>query len=184
MGQIVMMSNFPGHVPQVEAEIWNKLHNDLLQTTYQYNTTIPSGSCEVQLKIEIDRGGGFDNGYSYTILEAPVKMKQLFYFTLQNPTFLFNLGKLFGKQTVLSDYPEFDDQVRIKTNNLLRVKEIFTSESNWLAFTCLNQDFTFSLSTIHQNPVLKLRIEDGITDTTLLMPLVTAFCSVLSQLHT
>ena len=78
-------------------------------------------------------------------------------------------GKFFGMEDIEIGFGEFDDKLIIKTNDQLRIREIFSDDAVRAVFQSLT-DFTFGIThhhssgTVHDKPFLELQIEVGITD--------------------
>lgn len=168
-----------------EDEIWQKINAEFLinPDPLQYSVMIQQGNKQVVLDIDIDLGGGFESGFETTTLAAELANPTDFRFGLHQQHFSDEIGKFFGMEDVEIGFPEFDKKLIVKTNDRLKVREIFSDESVRKVFERL-EDFTFGI-THHKAEnekkarFLELEIESGITDPKKLREIYHAFFSVL-----
>jgi hypothetical protein len=172
-----------------EAEIWQQLRTDMAQdaSLMQYTALLEQEGRKVVLDIDIDPGGGFEGGYAFTRLSAPLQTRDEFKFHIHDEGFLADVGKLLGMQDVVIGYPEFDDKVIVKTNNKERVHQLFSDAGVREVFSSL-PDFNLQVKEHEQDDIqqsfLELEIEEGITDPDRLRNIYHAFYAVLTALET
>jgi hypothetical protein len=171
------------------AEIGKQLEAALTgnENLLQFTTLIEQQGRRIVLDIDIDPGGGFEGGYAFTRLSAPLQAKDDFKFHLHDEGFLADVGKLFGMQDVVIGYPEFDDKVIVKTNNKDRVRNIFSDAAAREVFSSL-PDFNLQIKEQEQDDnllsFLELEIEEGIAEPERLRNVYNAFYTVLAALDT
>jgi hypothetical protein len=172
-----------------EEEVWQQINEDLIQNPdlLQYRAIIHQQNKEIMLDIDIDLGGGFEGGYATTILSAPFRNPEGFKFALHEESFFDDLGKFFGMQDVKIGYPDFDDQIIVKTTDESRVRTFLNDDT--IREGLLNlKDFTFEVvlpddgDTENNDSRLELIIEEGITDPARLRPLYDLFFSTLNMI--
>jgi hypothetical protein len=171
------------------AEVEQRLEAELAgdESLLQYNALIEQQGRRIVLDIDIDPGGGFEGGYAFTRLSAPLSTNDNFKFHIHDEGFLADVGKLFGMQDVVIGFPEFDDKVIVKTNNKDRVKSIFADTTVREVFSSL-PDFHLQVKEEelddNQQSFLELEIEEGITEPHRLCNIYKAFYTVLVALDT
>src|SRR5438270_10532687 len=111
---------------QTEKEIWEKLCEAL---KYEdgipgYQAVIEKGNRTIFLDIDIDPGGGFENGDASTSFRSGIETEGDFRLVVYNENLIADVGKFFGMQDVIIGYPEFDKKVIIKTNDPERTKQV------------------------------------------------------------
>ena len=145
-------------------DIWQQVSADLSgQEVYEYNVLLVQDGRQVELEIDIDLGGGFEGGYSFTSFKAPVTSERDFRFALHHKGLIDTVGKFFGMEDVVIGYPDFDETLIIKTSDRERTRRIFTDVNVREIFQSLRL-FTLHLTHHHKEPFLELTIEEGITD--------------------
>ncbi len=171
-----------------EAAVWPQVEADLLRNedVYGYSLLISQGDTHVMLVIDIDPGGGFEGGYAFTTLSAPLQSDSDFSFAIHHEGFLDEVGKLFGMQDIETGYAEFDKKVIVKTNEKNNVKKLFAGDDVREAFKTL-ENYKFH-TTWHQEDdkeirQLELVISDAITDPGLLRRLYHSFFKVMLALE-
>jgi hypothetical protein len=160
-----------------EQDVWNQLADDLANDILEYAVILKQDGNTTALQIDIDPGGGFEGGYAFTSLIAPVANPTDFKFAIHHEGFLDEVGKFLGMQDVKIGHAEFDDNVIVKTNDEEQVKKIFNQDSARNIFINLT-DYNMHISR-HPEPQLKLEIEDGITDVNKLRSIYNSFYAVL-----
>jgi hypothetical protein len=169
-----------------EYEVWIQLKADLQKQEglMEYSVAINQNGRKLMLIIDIDPGGGFEGGYAFTTLSAPLQQQIDFKFAIHKEGFFDEVGKFFGMQDIVIGYPEFDDKVIVKTNNENKTRKVFESAETRDVFKTL-KDYRFEI-THHHNPqtnkeeqYLELVIEAGINEPALLQPIYHAFVDVL-----
>ncbi|WP_018615445.1 hypothetical protein [Segetibacter koreensis] len=175
---------------KTEEEIWQKINAQFLANPdpLEYSAVIEQGKRKVVLDIDIDLGGGFESGFESTTLTAALLTIPVFRFAIHEKHFTDEIGKFFGMEDVEIGFAEFDEKLIIKTNDRLRVKEIFSDELVRKIFESLS-DFTFGITYHNRDnetnvPFLELYVEHGITDPIKLREIYHAFISVLMLLDT
>src|SRR5882757_3247211 len=81
-----------------------------------YSVWIHQGSTKIFLQIDIDLGGGFESGISFTRFTAPVIHTAGFIFTIRSEGLLEKVEKLFGMKDIIIGYPAFDKKFMIRSN--------------------------------------------------------------------
>lgn len=164
-------------------DIWQQVSADLSgQDVYEYNVILVQDGRQVELVIDIDPGGGFEGGYQFTSLKAPITSESDFRFALHHKGLIDTVGKFFGMEDVVIGYPEFDETLIVKTSDRERTHRIFSDVNVREIFQSLNS-FTLHLTHHYQEQFLELTIEEGITDAEVLRNLYDAFCKVLSGIE-
>lgn len=169
---------------ETEDEIWQQVRPDFEgEELLGYNVILQTPNSAVELDIDIDLGGGFERGFEITRLVAKLPATNDFKFALHKEDFLDEIGKFFGMQDVKLGYEDFDKHVVVKTNDEARIKELFADEQLRLFVLSLEEDFNLSLSKDHEEKVLALEIEKGITDVTVLQKLHGWFLQLLDAVR-
>lgn len=170
---------------RTEDEVWKQINAGfpLNPAPLDYTAVIDLGNRKIVLDIDIDQGGGFEGGYETTMLSAELHTSPAFRFAIHPEHFTDEIGKFFGMEDVEIGFPEFDGKMIVKTNDRLRVREIFSDESVRKVFETLN-DFTFGIrhhkaDDAKKAPFLELLIYTGITSPGKLREIYHAFFSVL-----
>lgn len=65
---------------------------------------------------------------TYTRMRAPFKNLEKLYFKIYREGLFSNLGKLFGMQDISVGYEKFDENFIIKSNNEIKIKQLFSYE--------------------------------------------------------
>ena len=169
-----------------EEEIWQQISADFAadEDLLEYNVVLHQGNRQVLLDIDIDPGGGFESGYEFTRLTAPVQKKNDFRFSIYHEGFIDKMGKFLGMEDVITGYPEFDEVLIVKTNDAEKVKAVFSDSSVRATFQAMTD---FKLHITHHHPkdgetndtFLELEIQVGITDSAELKEIYHAFWKVL-----
>ena len=168
--------------------IWQELEADLNKEdeVLEYHAILQQDNRRVLFDIDIDLGGGFESGMSVTTFNSYLYNRDSFRFAIHKQGFVDEIGKFFGMQDVVLGYKEFDDHFIVKTNDEARAALIFADEETRATLTAL-PDLSFGI--VHylleagngKAPFLELRIEDSITDPSLLKRIYTVFFNVLVQ---
>jgi hypothetical protein len=179
-----------------EEDTWQQVITDLKEAPVplQYKTVFGHNDTSITLVIDMDPGGGFEGGFEFTSLSAPLPIqftslkasvsKTDFRFALHDEGVMDRVGKVFGMEDTHIGFPEFDKQLIVKTNDAARVKKLFSNAPVRKVFQALS-DFTFQIS--HEdgkgNPyTLEFMIDRAITDPKELRKLYNAFAEVLDKL--
>ena len=169
---------------QNEEEIWQQVRPDFEgEELLGYNVLLETPTSLVELDVDIDLGGGFEGGFEITRMVSKIPATNDFKFALHKEDFLDEIGKFFGMQDVKLGYEDFDKHVVVKTNDEARIKALFADEQLRLFVLSLNEDFNFSLSYNHEEKVLALEVEKGITDVAALQRLHARFVQVLERVQ-
>lgn len=146
---------------QTEADIWNEVNNDFSTgIPANYHVNIHHNNKNIVLNIVSSPGGNEEGGYEYTSLTTSLPAKNDFEFLIQPEDFLNRIGKFFGGQDVVLGYPEFDNNVLVKTNNPERLKALFADEDTRKTFVMLS-GYSFGITTDSetQRKVLELHMQ-------------------------
>jgi hypothetical protein len=168
---------------QTTEEVWEQINTDFatLDSLNDYHIVIEQAGRHITLDIDIDFGGGFEGGYEITALTAPLPPTS-FRFAIHPQDFLYEIGKLFGVQDVAIGYPEFDKNVIVKTNDEVKVRQLFADPDTREIFQSLS-GYSLSITEDENDKVLlELNIQRGIIDADELLPLYTAFYNILNSL--
>ena len=169
---------------QTEEEIWQQVRPDFEgEELLGYNVLLETPNSLVKVDVDIDLGGGFEGGFEITRMVSKIPATNDFKFALHKEDFLDEIGKFFGMQDVKLGYEDFDKHVVVKTNDEARIKELLADDQLRLFVLSLNEDFNFSLSHDHEEKVLALEIEKGITDVSALQKLHAGFVQVLGKVQ-
>jgi len=172
-----------------DEEVWKQIEADFSAEPelFQYNAVIKYQGWIIDLVIDIDPGGGFEGGYAFTALSSELKNVDDFRFSLHHQDIIDEIGKLFGMQDLKIGIPEFDDKVIVKTNNSIRLKDLL-SDSEIRTLLQSLPEFHFHIAhhssqkTEVEGALLKLNIEEGITDPKVLRKVYNMFINVLTKL--
>lgn len=166
---------------QTEEDIWQQVRPDFEgEELLGYNVLLKTPNTAVELDVDIDLGGGFEGGFEITRLIAKLPADNDFKFALHKEDFLDEIGKFFGMQDVKLGYEDFDRHVVVKTNDEARIKQLFADEQLRLFVLSLEEDYNLSLSKDHEEKVLALEIEKGITDVSALQKIYSQFVQLLN----
>src|SRR5690606_2052783 len=150
---------------------WEEVQGFLrdVKLPFQYAKTFVHQNNNINLTIDIDPGGGFESGYEFTSLTAPVPVQftslssplpddQTARFALHDAKVIDRIGKFFGAEDVELGYPEFDQKLIVKTNNREFTRKVFHNEEARAVFRDLKE---FSLEIVHHpdtNPAYTLEL--------------------------
>lgn len=178
-------------------ETWEEVQEFLkgVSLPFQYSKTFYHNEKNVNLTIDIDPGGGFESGYEFTSLSAPVpvqftsissplKKNPALLFALHDAKVIDRIGKIFGAEDVELGYSEFDKLLIVKTNDKDALRLVFSDQDVRQTFRELKE---FSLEiVVHENgnPAhsLEFIIDRAITEVDELKKIYSAFTAVLDKL--
>jgi len=170
-----------------EEEIWSQLQEDVkddIPFVDNYEVVVKQQDTTVQISIEIDFGGGFESGFESTTFVSQLYLAKPFHFLLQREGFLVEVGKLLGMEDVEIGDLEFDERVRIKTNDVDRIKQVLHGQEN-KTFIQSWESYELSLSSDTDDPhilVFKLQLEEAIVNPTELRTYYHVFRSLLKEI--
>jgi hypothetical protein len=174
--------NITGDAP----EIWHQINSDFISGSdlHNYQVSIQHEDRNIDLDILSSPGGSAEGGYDVTTLTSQLPAHTNFYFSIHPEDFLNKIGKLFGMEDVVLGYPEFDNNVIVKTNNAHRLKRIFAAPEVREVFQSLS-GYSFR---IHKHPekegdYLELMIQRSLINAGELKKVFDAFCHVLDFLN-
>ncbi|GAB2797188.1 hypothetical protein GCM10027275_48270 [Rhabdobacter roseus] len=179
---------------QNEEEVWQKIRADLAQKKdiLDYQATIRQQNRTVELRVDIDLGGGFESGISTTRFKAALPTTDEFKFKIYEQGLLSEVGKLFGMQDVKIGYEDFDAKFIIQTNDEERVKVLFADETTRTTLLAVADsvlsNLTFEinipdyLDAAFTEKTLELSVEEGIMDPAQLQAMYHVFMRVLTVL--
>ncbi len=157
---------------------------------FQYKTVVEHNGHAVTIDMDLDPGGGFEGGFEFTVLTAPVPVQFTslsakvsdndFRFALHDEKGLDRIGKFFGMEDVKLGYDELDRHVIIKTNNKDVAREVFSDPETRQVFSTL-KDFSLQL-TGDEEMNLELMIDRLVDDPLELRSIFEAYISVLEKL--
>jgi hypothetical protein len=176
--------------------VWQKITEDFLNPVvpFRYKTMLSHNSIAVTVLIDMDPGGGFEGGFEYTSMSAPlpiqftafrsgIKNAGEFRFALHDEGVLDRVGKFFGMEDTDIGYKEFDKQLIVKTNDTSRVKTVFKDPQARKVFQGL-KDFTLQIMEDgNENLILELMIDRAILDAAELKKVYNAYAAILDQLQ-
>lgn len=173
---------------RTQDEVWEKITAQFLDDPdpLEYSAVIEHESRKIALNIDIDLGGGFESGFESTTFAAHLNTSPSFRFAIHEKHFTDEIGKFFGMEDVEIGFEEFDKALIVKTNDTLKLKDIFSDSAVRAVFQSLT-DFTFGITHHHASgdlpgePFLELQIEHGITNVERLRQIYNAFYSVLAK---
>jgi len=174
-----------------EETVWKRITSDLSKDSspLEYHVLIYHDVKKVQLDIDIDPGGGFESGFESTTLSAVVPDLHEFKFSIHHEDLIDMVGKLFGMQDIIIGYPEFDDKLIIKTNDAVKIKNIFSDKKTRQIFQSL-KGFTLHTGsrnigdTDNKEDFVELTIDRGVLDMEELRKIYAAFVNVLIAIDT
>jgi hypothetical protein len=174
---------------QNEDEVWQQVEAHLTQNEVplQFGAVIQQQGKAVLLDIDIDLGGGFESGISFTTFRAPLHSSDGFRFALHREHFTDEIGKFFGMQDIKIGYPDFDRRIVVKSNDESRVRALFADDVLREALVSL-PDFCFGIissstpKTGTDTDFLELSIDEGILDPMRLRSLYHVFFQILCAL--
>jgi hypothetical protein len=174
-----------------EETVWKRITSDLNKdnSPLEYHVLIYHDVKKVQLDIDIDPGGSFESGFESTTLSAVVPDLHEFKFSIHHHDLVDMVSKLFGMQDVIIGYPEFDNKLIIKTNDAVKIKNIFSDEKTREIFHSLRR---FTLHTGSRNigdtdnkeDFVELTIDRGVLDLDELRRIYKAFVTMLIAIDT
>ncbi|MDB5193296.1 MAG: hypothetical protein JWQ96_2859 [Segetibacter sp.] len=139
-------------------QIWQQINQDLHipGTIGDYHVLIQKDNHNIKFDTTSSPGGGDEGGYSITSFSSPLTSPTNFRFDIHPEDFINRLGKLFGGQDVVIGYPEFDNNLIVKTTDAQQVKTIFANPQVREVFQGLSG---FSLSVIDDEDSNGSRLE-------------------------
>lgn len=171
-----------------EEEVWKQLNTDLSNANLlSYKVAVVQGLKKISLTIDIDPGGGFESGFSTTVLLSPLAKDNDFRFVVHTRHLTDAIGKLFGMQDVVIGTTDFDEKFIIKTNNEEKVKALFNDSAVRNTLLSL-PDFTLEITeennsdNPYKNNMLQLYIEEAIVQPAQLRPVYHIFVQLLQWL--
>jgi hypothetical protein len=145
-------------LPDYGINNWDQVAADLqaAEVPLQYKAIFNHGLTPVSLIIDMDPGGGFEGGFEFTSLSAPVPVQftslkadipgnDPFRFALHEEGFIDKVGKFFGMEDIEIGYEEFDKNIIVKSNDKDKVRAVFADPKVRQVFQTLS-DFTIQLS--------------------------------------
>jgi hypothetical protein len=173
-----------------EEELWQQVEQDFAKDPdpFEYSAILTQGGRDVTLVIDIDPGGGFENGYESTVLSAPFHNADHFKFALHHEGFLDEIGKFFGMQDLEIGDAAFDAAVVVKSSDATRIRTLLQDGALRSTLQELT-DFTFEIVLPHgeeteqNHSQLRLTLNDGVNDPESLRPLYRAFFQTLVALE-
>jgi hypothetical protein len=172
------------HIQGSPVEIWRQINDDFATSgrISDYNVVLDYDGTVTELDIDSSPGGSEEGGYDTTVLSSNIKTSNGFRFEIHPQDFLNKLGKMLGMQDVTIGYPEFDENVIVKTNNEAEVKQVFSDATIREVF---QQQSGYSFGIVEEDGVekLQLSIQRAVTGTEL-EQLFTAFYKVLGTVST
>jgi hypothetical protein len=149
-----------------------------------YSVELQQGDRIVDLDSVSSPGGSFEGGYDTTTFSSPLIDGDKFLFEIHPEDFLNKIGKMFGMQDVVTGFPEFDENVIVKTNDPARFKSIFGDRSLREIFQSLSgYNFRIVQPENKERHHLELFIQRAITDSTELRDLFKAYFHVLENVQ-
>ncbi|WP_207495503.1 hypothetical protein [Aridibaculum aurantiacum] len=165
-----------------EQQAWQQIADDIETAGFDFLAVIKQHELSVILKIMIDPGGGFEGGYAVTTLLAKIN-PQPFRFTFYEQGIVAEVGKFLGMEDVETGFADFDKKVIVKTNDAEKVKALVSDAAVREVVQDL-QDFNFTISEEGEDElILRLEIEEGITDIHQLQQLYKTIVAVLQKLN-
>ncbi len=166
-------------------EIWHQINSDFIagNNLHNYQVTIQHENRNIDLDIVSSPGGSAEGGYDVTTLSSELPAHANFYFAIHPEDFLNKIGKLFGMEDVVLGYPEFDNNVIVKTNNAHRLKRIFAAPEIREVFQSLSgYSFRIHKHDKKEGDYLELMVQRSLTNAAELKRVFDAFCHVLDFL--
>ncbi len=173
---------------QTEEDIHTQLKEDFRDQELffdHYEVVIQQTDTRIHLNIELDLGGGFEGGYESTSFAAELELQEFFSFHVQREGMLMEIGKWLGMQDVEIGYQEFDEKVRIKTNNADRIKKVFQNPEVRKVIQGL-ESYDLSLEPKEDKAlthILQWQLEEAILDPEQLGQLYSAFYAIIQAIR-
>lgn len=176
-----------------QAEKWDEIADTLKNKgiPFQFRTVLEHNGRAINVDMDMDPGGGFEGGFEFTVLSAPVPVQFTsisarvndpdFRFAIHDEKTLDRIGKFFGMEDVHLGYDDFDSKVIVKTNNKEIARQLFSDPEVRRVLGGL-KDFSFQISSGKEEPGLELMIDRLIDDPEELRALYTAYTAVLDKL--
>jgi hypothetical protein len=171
-----------------EDEIWKTIAEQLAakNNTLDYTAQFVTGDKSVTLDIDIDPNRSDDSDKPVTTFTTPLTEEVSFRFRIEKQGLKHTIGKLFGMQDVIVGQPEFDKKFLIQSNDVEKVKQLFSDPA--VSAALMEEpvaDFEIREHRIGANRevILGLDLEGIITDAQKLQKLFQPFKIVLSHLH-
>ena len=177
----------------IEEEKWNEITSALNEKgiPFQYKTVLEHNGHAITIDMDMDPGGGFEGGFEFTVLTAPVPVQFTsmsakvtvpeFRFALHDEKGLDRIGKFFGMEDVSLGYEELDKKVVIKTNDTETAKHLFKDKETRSVFASL-RDFSLQVSGSNEDIHLELMIDRLVDDPAELRRIFQAFVSLLDNI--
>lgn len=161
-------------------QIWSQIASDFSSGGFHdYHVNLEYEGCHIELNISSSPGGSEEGGYENTTILSPLQNNGDFTFEIHPEDFLNKLGKLFGGQDIITGYPEFDDNLIVKTNNPEKLKHVLSDQSVRSVFQNLS-GFTLHID-LHkekQTDYLHLIMQRAVGDVNQLKQFIDAFIKV------
>jgi hypothetical protein len=167
------------------TEIWHQINTDFVtgNDLHNYQVTIQHGERNIDLDIVSSPGGSDEGGYDITTLSAPLPAHTNLRFEIHPEDFLNKIGKIFGGEDVVLGYPEFDNNVIVKTNNAHLLKRVLAAPEVREVFLSLSgYSFRIDKNDKREGNYLELLIQRSLINAADLKRVFDAFCHVLDFL--
>ncbi len=164
------MQNLKKFSGENEQTIWREIAADMAQhgEFFEYAAEINQQGQIILFDIDIDLGGGFEGGFTSTHFIAPLTSQSgNFKFSIHDQHWTDQVGKLFGLEDVVIDYPLLDEALIIKTTDSKRLKALLadpTMQQTLLRY----ENFKLELNPDNEHhpdqDVLQFSLDEALTD--------------------
>lgn len=143
-----------------------------------HDVWIEGDQADIRLRISSSPGGAAEGGYESTSFHAQLPASQKFRFLIHPQDFLYEIGKIFGKEDVTTGYEDFDKEVMIQTNDPAKLRHLFSSVTVRALFQQLS-GYSLAIRERENGLFLELDIQRAIVDQWQLVQLYNVFNHLL-----
>lgn len=171
-----------------ETALWQQVAADMarLPDLFDYSANLHQNGYQMELRLEIDLGGGFESGYETTTFRAVVPGPTALHFALHEQDWVHELGKLLGLQDVELADPDLDEAYLITTNHPDHLRTLLLSDptvrQTLLRYQQLRLDLTTDPTSPETGTLLTFTKEQALTDPTQLQEIYHMLLLLLQQL--
>lgn len=165
-------------------DLWNSLVPDFSTGTAisNYHIAIEIEGQQILVDISKSPGGNVEGGYESSSIRAVLPADKGFEFIIYPEDFISRIGKVFGMQDVVLGYPEFDNNLIVKTTQPEKLKSLFTSPDTREVLQNLS-GFAFKIEQEDEGNILEFNIQRALINLNELKIILELFYSTLNSLQ-